>query len=233
VLAAAAASVAETNEPWLVPYTGPSRSDIDATTLDGKVLCGYQGWFNTPCDSEPFGFGHWGHGLGETNGRFVVDMWPDLSEYDPKDLCEVPGLKMPDGSPARLYSAYLTGPVLLHCNGCGSMESMASLSVGLSAKPPSRPACATSTPFWPASGRGVIERAASGAMMLDLSMGRNATTSIVMEDWKFLCDKVKVREDSRYLHHQGKPVVLLWGLGFKDRPWAPEQGGRIDQFLQA
>jgi hypothetical protein len=103
---AAATTVAETNEPWLVPYSGPSRSDIDATTLDGKVLCGYQGWFNTPCDSEPFGFGHWGHSLGETNGRFVVDMWPDLSEYDPTDLCEVPGLKMPDGSPARLYSAY-------------------------------------------------------------------------------------------------------------------------------
>jgi hypothetical protein len=84
-------------------------------TLDGKVLCGYQGWFNTPCDSEPFDFGHWGRGLGETNGRFVVDMWPDVSEYDPEDLCAVPGLKMPDGSPARLYSAYRKGPVLLHC----------------------------------------------------------------------------------------------------------------------
>ena len=53
-----------------------------------------------------------------------------------------------------------------------------------------------------------------------------------MNDWKFLCDKVKVREDSRYLHHQGKPVVLLWGLGFKDRPWTPEQGEELDQFLQ-
>ena len=61
-------------------------------------------------------------------------------------------------------------------------------------------------------------------MMLDLSTGRSATTTMVMNDWKFLCDQVKVREDSRYLHHQGKPVVLLWGLGFKDRPWTPEQG---------
>ncbi len=27
-------------EPWLRPFTGPTRTDIDATTLDGKVLCG-------------------------------------------------------------------------------------------------------------------------------------------------------------------------------------------------
>jgi len=31
------------------------------------------------------------------------------------------------------------------------------------------------------------------AMMLDLSMGRNGTTKMVTDDWKFLCDKVKVR----------------------------------------
>ncbi len=37
-------------------------------------------------------------------------MWPDESEYAPEDLCEVPGLKMPDGSPARLYSGYSKGP---------------------------------------------------------------------------------------------------------------------------
>jgi hypothetical protein len=70
-------------------------------------------------------------------------------------------------------------------------------------------------------------------MMLDLSMGRGATTKLVMDDWKFLCDKVKVREDSRYLHHKGKPVVLLWGLGFKDRPWTVEQGEQLIEFFKS
>ena len=103
------------DEPWLHPYAGPSRSDVDATTLDGKVLCGYQGWFNTPCDGTSFGFTHWGQGLNRPGGgRFTVDMWPDVSEYAAEDLCDVPGLKLPDGSPARLYSAYRKGPVLLH-----------------------------------------------------------------------------------------------------------------------
>ena len=112
---AAQALAAGADEPWLGPYTGPTRADVDATTLDGKVLCGYQGWFNTPGDGTDFGFVHWGQGLDRPDGgRFTVDMWPDLSEYDPRDLCDVPGLKMPDGSPARLYSAYRKGPVLLH-----------------------------------------------------------------------------------------------------------------------
>src|SRR2546426_1071081 len=85
-----------TTDPWLHPYTGPTRSDIDATTLDGKVLCGYQGWFNTPGDGTGFGFTHWGQGLERRGGRFTIDLWPDVSEYDPHDLREVPGVKMPD-----------------------------------------------------------------------------------------------------------------------------------------
>ena len=70
------------------------------------------------------------------------------------------------------------------------------------------------------------------ALMLDLSAGRRATTKMVKDDWKFLCDQVKVRDDSRYLHHQGKPVVLLWGLGFKDRPWSPEQAAELVAFFK-
>jgi hypothetical protein len=221
------------DEPWLTPYAGPTRTDIDATTLDGKVLCGYQGWFNTPGDGTHFGFSHWGNGLERGDGgRFVVDMWPDETEYDPADLHEIPGLKMPDGSPARLYSAYRKGPVLLHFKWMrqyGLDGVFLSRFVGEAGDPARfkhintvlanvREGCHREGRVW--------------AMMLDLSMGRNATTAMVMNDWKFLCDQVKVREDSRYLHNQGKPVVLLWGLGLKDRPWSPEQGAELINFLK-
>ncbi len=223
----------EANDPWLHPYTGPSRKDVDATTLDGKVLCGYQGWFNTPGDGTNFGFTHWGLGLERPGGgRFTVDMWPDLSDYDPQDLCEVPGLKMPDGSPARLYSAFRKGPVLLHCKWMrqyGIDGVFLSRFVGEAANP----AHARHVNMVLANVReGCHREGRVWAMMLDLSMGRGATTAAVMNDWKFLCDKVKVREDSHYLHHQGKPVVLLWGLGFKDRPWTPEQAEELIKFFK-
>ena len=220
------------NESELGPYAGPTRSDVDATTLDGKVLCGYQGWFNTPCDSEPFGFSHWGRGLEGGNGSFVVDMWPDVAEYDPEDLCEVPGLKMPDGSPARLYSAFRKGPVLLHCQWMRQY--------GIDGVFVSRFEGETKDPNRFRHINTVLANVREGchregriwAMMLDLTMGRDATTALVMKDWKFLCDKARIREDSRYLHEQGKPVVLLWGLGFKDRPWTPEQGKELIQFFK-
>jgi hypothetical protein len=233
VVLAAGTPGAEANDPWLRPYTGPTRTDVDATALDGKVLCGYQGWFNTPGDGTSFGFTHWGQGLNRPEGgRFTVDMWPDLSEYDPQDLCEVPGLKMPDGSPARLYSAFRKGPVLLHCKWMrqyGIDGVFLSRFVGEAANPTRarhvnmvlshvREGCHREGRVW--------------ALMLDLSMGRNATTAAVVNDWKFLCDKVKVREDACYLHHQKKPVVLLWGLGFKDRPWTPAQGEELVDFFR-
>ncbi len=234
VLAVSSASAsARDGEPWLEPYTGPTRSDIDATTLDGKVLCGYQGWFNTPGDGTSFGFTHWGSRLDQPErGRFTVDMWPDCGEYDPSDLCAVPGLRMPDGAPARLYSAFREGPVLLHFKWMrqyGLDGVFLSRFIGEAADP----ARARHVNMVLAHVRAGCHREGRvWAMMLDLSMGRGASTKIVIDDWKFLCDKVKIRDDSRYLHHQGKPVVLLWGLGFRDRPWTPEQGRVLIDFFK-
>jgi len=220
-------------EPWLRPYTGPTRADVDATTLDGKVLCGYQGWFNTPGDGTSFGFTHWGQGLDRTNGgRFTVDMWPDVSEYDPRDLREVPGAENARRFARAIVQHLSQGPALLHCKWMRQY--------GIDGVFLSRFVGEASSPTRSRHVNQVLANVREGchregrvwAMMLDLSTGREATTATVMNDWKFLCDQVKAREDSRYLHHQKKPVVLLWGLGFKDRPWTPEQGEELVNFFK-
>jgi hypothetical protein len=221
------------DEPWRGPYEGPTRNDVDATTIDGKVLCGYQGWFNTPNDGSTQGWVHWGGGFDRPNGgHFTVDLWPDLTEYDPADLAEVPGLKMPDGSPAKLYSAFRKGAVLLHFKWMrqyGIDGVFVSRFIGEAANPHRAVHCNT---VLASIREGCHREGRVWAMMLDLSTGRNASTAMVKNDWKFLCDTVKVREDSRYVHEQGKPVVLLWGLGFKDRPWTPAQGAELVDFFK-
>ena len=150
----------KSDQPWLRPYTGPSRADVDATSLDGKVLCGYQGWFNTPGDGEDFGFSHWGEGLQRPGGRFVVDMWPDVSEYDPHDFAR------PRVETARWFArdlrAFRKGPVLLHCQWMrqyGIDGVFLSRFVGETASP-ARPG--TSTWCWPMSARVAIAKVACG-----------------------------------------------------------------------
>jgi hypothetical protein len=222
------------DQPWLTPYEGPTRSDVDASTIEGKVLCGYQGWFNTPGDGTNFGFTHWGVGLDKPGGgRFVVDFWPDVSEYDPRDLAAVPGLKMPDGSPARLFSAFRKGPVLVHFQW---MRQYGIDGVFLSRfeKETADPARLRDINMVLANVReGAHREGRVWAMMLDVSMKRGATTALVKNDWKFLCDQVHVREDSRYLHERGKPVVMLWGLGIGERgPWTAEQAAELIDFFK-
>jgi hypothetical protein len=165
-----------------------------------------------------------------------------VSEYDSADLTEVPGLKMPDGSPARLYSANLKGPVLVHFKWMrqyGIDGVFLSRFIGEAASPKRSQHV---NKVLANVREGAHREGRVWAMMLDLSLARNAPATpsrierpimdMVKNDWKFLCDAVKVREDSRYLHHQGKPVVLLWGLGFKDRPWLPEEGDELVKFFK-
>ena len=33
----------------------------------------------------------------------------------------------------------------------------------------------------------------------------------IVDDWKWLVDTFKIKEDSRYLHQDGKPIVTVWG----------------------
>ena len=41
------------------PYAGPATEAQPHEGLKGKILCGYQGWFNTPDDGASLGWKHW------------------------------------------------------------------------------------------------------------------------------------------------------------------------------
>ena len=51
------------------------------STLIGKVMAGYQAWFNAPGDGTSRGWVHWGNGT-FAYGSANIDWWPDMTEYD-------------------------------------------------------------------------------------------------------------------------------------------------------
>ena len=93
---------------------GAGAADVvDASTLKGKVLLGYQGWFNCPGDGAPGNnWRTWSRGVPGPD-TLTVDMYPDLSELDADERCEVPGMTI-GGKPAYLYSAFNRKTVVRH-----------------------------------------------------------------------------------------------------------------------
>ena len=57
------------------------------------------------------------------------------------------------------------------------------------------------------------------AIMYDIS-GQNSNTLVatLTNDWTQLSGAMRLTNSARYLRHNGKPVVAIWGLGFTDRP---------------
>src|SRR3989338_1041407 len=86
----------------------PTRSApaVDATTLKGKVIFGYQGWFGCPGDgSQVNQWFNWFRDNSPDAPGLTVDFWPDTSELSARELCQT-NMLLPDGSHASAFSAY-------------------------------------------------------------------------------------------------------------------------------
>lgn len=88
---------------------------VEATTVHGKIMCGYQGWFRCPGDAANLGWIHWSRSAERIAPETLsFEMWPDLSEYGPGERFRVPGFTFPTGSPAELFSSDNAVTVLRH-----------------------------------------------------------------------------------------------------------------------
>ena len=77
----------------------PTNLWVEATGLHGKVLCGYQGWFRCPGDAADMGWIHWSHTASRIAPETLCfEMWPDMSEYGPRERFVAPGFTHFNGS---------------------------------------------------------------------------------------------------------------------------------------
>jgi hypothetical protein len=70
------------------------------------------------------------------------------------------------------------------------------------------------------------------AVMYDISGQREGLVETLKQDWVHLVDELRVTESPRYLHHRGKPVLVIWGFGFHDRHATPAEAAELIEFFK-
>ncbi len=217
------------------PYEGMSVAGVDTSTLSGKVMCGYQGWFTTPDDGAEKGWTHYGRRGRFQPGLCTIDLWPDVSELD-EDEKFATAFRYADGSIACVFSSSCRKTVLRHFRWMREY--------GIDGAFVQRFAVQTYDPSNLDHCNSVLMHCRAGAnlhgrtyaVMYDLSGLRAGQMSHVMDDWRLLVDRMRIardKQDRAYLHEGGKPIVAVWGVGFNDgRRYTLDECKELVQFLK-
>jgi hypothetical protein len=201
---------------------------VEGTSLHGKMLLGYQGWFSCPGDGSGVKrWHHWSRGQGAER-QWQIDMWPDMREAEADEGFDT-GLFLPDGSPARVFSSYQEKTVLRHfqwMRESGIDGILLQRFVGEIQDPVFKQ-------FRDQVTRHVMKGAERHGRVFALEYDLSATECGKLKtDWMHLVDDLNITAGGRYLRHAGRPVVALWGFGFKDRSGTPDEARELMEWFQ-
>jgi len=204
---------------------------VNASSLNDKIMAGYQGWFNANGDGAGRGWRHWGDGSSNTPNadNITIDMWPDMREYDADELFDT-SFKYSNGANAGLYSAYTPKTVERHVKwmrdyGIDGVFVQRFINEALNMRN---------------MRDRVLQNVRAGAEkygrvfanMYDISGGNEASlVDDIKKDWKHLVDDLRITESSRYLHHNGRPVLSIWGFNCNRRPGTASQALELIRWL--
>lgn len=179
--------------------------EVDNSSLLGKTLFGYQGWFAVP--SDPINrFWHWGDNLNSSSGVIGVEMFPDMRELC-RDEKYGTAFTYPDGSPAYLFSSQNERTIMrhmkwlrdYHLDGVFVQRFLNEKGDGV---------------VWEMRNKttknvqkGCEKYGRVFAVMYDGISGADQ----IIEDWKLVVDQQRFTSSGRYLMHDGLPVVAIYG----------------------
>lgn len=208
----------------LSPIAPRAASTVDFTTLEGKLLFGYQAWFGCP-GSWGGGWSHWGN----PPSGVQVDMYPDLTEFNKADLCAIPGYG-PGGGPAYFFSAHNPNVVDMHfkwmvdygldgvliqrfLSDIPGLKSQGDVTI--------KNIIASSAKYGRAI---VVEYDVTGSNF-------NTWATDLENDWKYLVDQLHITSAPNYLNHKGRPLVSVWGVGLNESRNPPTTPGECQTML--
>ena len=206
------------------------------TTLRGIHVAGYQGWFACPGDGAvSVGWGHWFRGGSDPQdpNSLAIDLWPDTSELGADERCPT-AFHLPSGAPAFLFSDQNAKTVARHFAWMKQY--------GIDGAAMQRFLTNIARENFKQHFDTVLRNARAGAesnrrgffVMYDVSgMNGAAALHAIEQDWPHLTDDLHMTDSSAYIFDRGKPVVAVWGLGFKDRDITPDQAAAIIHYFRA
>ncbi len=213
-------------------------TDVDATSLRGKVMCGYQGWFRCPGDAADLGWVHWSRDQRRIAPETLsFEMWPDMTDYSPKERFLAPGFTHPDGRQAELFSSDNRATVLRHLTWMRDYGLdgawLQRFVVGMPGGPASK--------YYPSTMRvmrHVAEAAEKTGRVWAISYDTAAMPlerifDALTSDWKEMV-KNGIVASPRYLHQNGRPVVQIWGFYWNNDHdlMTPELANRLIDFFK-
>ncbi len=198
---------------WII--AGLACTLAAAGDWEGKVFCGYQGWFRCEGDGGGVGWRHYGGGEAPSVENTGIEIWPDVSELEQRYETE---LKHDDGSVAEVFSSMDAGTVRRHFQWMREY--------GIDGAFLQRFGTETRDKRMRATLDGVLENvhrasAAEGrewSLMYDASGLEPGQLDALRADLDHLLGTGRLDVSAaNYVRYRGRPLLTTWGIGFNDR----------------
>ncbi|MEO0452836.1 MAG: hypothetical protein AAFY98_01705 [Verrucomicrobiota bacterium] len=201
--------------------------------LDNGIYVGYQGWHSAGKPGEAKGWSHWfQNGKLPEKENIHGDQWPNLEEYTklyPTDMTYA------DGSRVYVYSSNDYETVDLHVKWMKDYG-IKGLAFQTQQNLVDRPHARDGRDKIVQHVRQACEKYGVKFFLMPCNNAKSVkqndgVVKRFIDDWKHLVDNVKITESPMYARQEGKPVIIMWGLGFANRPITPEEAGEIVDFF--
>ncbi len=224
-----------------IPSSGaPRPKRVDSSSLAGKVMCGYQGWFRSPGDGSGL---DWKHYRNPTSLQFQpgdagIEYWPDMSELSEHERFQTK-YRHVDGSVAQVFSSAVRDTVVRHFHWMEQYGIDGVFVQRFATEVTSVKGTRADSEMSRSVNR-VLENCRVGAgkhgrtyaVMYDLTSMSASRIAGVKDDWRFLVREMGILKDDSYQKHEGRPVVALWGVGFGGRAYGASEMASLIQFLK-